>query len=190
MKKLFKVILATIKYILIVLISLVSLIILTNFFQLKVLKNDYPNFFGYSVFKVITNSMYPTVKTNDIIIVKLGDDAKKGEVITFKKDGAFITHRVSSVQDNLYMTKGDYNNVGDDEPVLKELVVGKVVKIYENLGIWKDVLQSPPVFILLIVTLLLFNDSFKAWSKDQYYKYKDFRITKDTIIEGKDEKKK
>lgn len=190
MKKIISRVLAFLKYILIVLISILTLIVFTNFFQLKILKQEYPNFFGYSFFKVISDSMAPTIVTNDIIIVKLGkEDIKINDIITYKVNNAYVTHRVSNIKDNLYITRGDYNNVGD-KPVLKENIVGKVIKTFKKLGIWKDVFSSPPVFILLVITLLLFNDSFKDWTKLQYYRYKDFRITRDSIIEGRDEKEK
>lgn len=178
-----------VKYILISLIILVAVIVFTNFFQLKILKKDYPNFFNYSFFVVITNSMAPTIKVNDVILVKVNTDIKPGDIITYKKNNNFITHRVSEIKDNLYIAKGDANNVGD-EPILKEVVVGKVIKIFQNLGIWRKVLLTPQVFILLVITLLLFNVSFRDWAKGQYYRLKDFKITKDSIIEERNEKNK
>lgn len=191
MKRVVNVVLSFLKYTLITLISVLTLVAFTNFFQLKILNQEYPNFFGYSVFKVITNSMAPAIKTNDIIIVKIGDKAEAGDVITYKKENAYITHRVTKVEEKLYIAKGDANNVGD-KPVLKENVVGRVIKVFKNLGIWKEILFTPKVFILLVITLFLFNDSFQEWTKMQYHRYKDFRITKDSIIEEVrvDEKKK
>ncbi len=188
MKETVNTIIAIVKYILIVLIVFVSFIVLTNFVQLKLLKKDHTNIFGYTFFVVVTNSMAPTIETDDVIIVKIGNQAKVGEIITYKKGNVFITHRVTAVRENLYIAKGDANNIGD-EPVRKDVVVGKVVKQFKKLGIWKKVLLTPQVFVLLIITLLLFNDSFKDWTKSQYYKYRDFRITRDSIIEGKDEDK-
>lgn len=176
---------------LIVVISIMSLIVLINFIQLNILKKEYTNFFGYSVFKVISDSMAPYIRKNDIIIVKITDDIKENDVITYKLNGEFITHRVESINDDSYVTKGDSNNIGD-KPVPKKDVVGKEVKIFHKLGIWKDILMTPKIFILLIFTIVVFSSSFKDWTKKQYYKFKDFRITNDSIIEGcsdEDEKK-
>ena len=134
--------------------------------------------------------MSPYIVKNDIIIVKLNSEIKKNDVITYKLKNDFITHRVVSINKTSYLTRGDYNNVGD-EPIPKKDVVGKVVKILPKLGIWKDIIMTPKVFVLLFITTLLFSSSFKDWTKKQYNRYKDFRITNDSIIEGRndDEKK-
>lgn len=189
MKDIINTIIKIVKYILIVLIIIASIVVTTNFVQLRILKKDHTNLFGYSFFVVVTNSMAPTIETDDVIIVKIGSEAKINDIITYKKASVFVTHRVTAVQKDLYIAKGDANNVGD-EPVRREEVVGKVVRTFKKLGIWKKVLMTPQVFILLAITLLLFNDSFKDWTKSQYYRYRDFRITRDSIIEGKDEKKR
>lgn len=176
--------------VLIGLISLLSLVVIINFIQLNILKKEYTNFFGYSVFKVISDSMYPSIKKNDVIIVKIGDDIKIGDVITYKLDGEFITHRVSEIKEDSYITIGDLNNIGD-KPVPKSSVVGKEIKVLPKMGIWKDILMTPKVFILLFTTIVLFSSSFKDWTKKQYNKLKDFKITNDSIIEScsdKDEK--
>lgn len=169
---------------LIVVISIMSLIVVINFIQLNILKKEYTNFFGYSVFKVISDSMAPYIRKDDVIIVKITDDIKPGDVITYKLNEDFITHRVESINDDSYITRGDSNNIGD-KPVPKKDVVGKEIKIFKKLGIWKDILMTPKVFILLIFTIAIFSSSFKDWTKKQYYKFKDFRITNDSIIEGR-----
>lgn len=189
MKRLVSGTIKLLKYILIILVILISFLIINNFIQLKVLKKDYPKIFNHSFFIVITNSMAPSILVDDLIIVDTKAEIKLGDIITYKKKGVFITHRVSSIKNKHYLTKGDANNVGD-EAVTKDSVVGKVVKIVPKLGIWQKVIMTPGVFILLVITLLLFNDSFKDWTKYQYHRFKDFRITRDSIIEEKDEKKK
>ncbi len=189
MKKIVNKILAIFKSILTILIICIMAIILINFIQLKILKKEYPNFFGYSFFEVVTNSMAPTIKTNDIIIVKLDAEIKKDDIITYKKDNTFVTHRVTDIINDLYIAKGDANNIGD-KPISKASVVGKVIKKFDNAAIWRKVLFTPHVFIALIVTLLLFSSSFRDWTKNQYYRLKDFKITKDSIIEEKNDDKK
>lgn len=181
-----KIVLKIIKYILSILITLVFILVLTNFIQLKILKRDYPDFFGYSFFVVVSNSMAPTIEKGDAIIVSLKSDIKTGDIITYRRDNSFITHRVQKIQDDLYLTRGDANNVGDS-PVNKNLVVGKVIKNIKGLGIWKKVLTTPKVLIILIITLFLFNDTLREWTKNEYQRLKDFKITKDSLIEKKEE---
>ena len=56
-------------------ITLCLVIIVVNlaycYAQLKVFDKDYVNFFGYTIFQVITGSMEDTIKINDIVLVTL-----------------------------------------------------------------------------------------------------------------------
>ena len=193
MKKFLNSLLKTIEYILKAIIVIVTIIVIFNFIHIRIMKKDYPNFFGYTVFKVISDSMAPTIRKNDVIVVKINDQTiKKQDIITYKVGKDFITHRVIDIQDASYITKGDYNNNGD-KPILKETVIGKVIKILPNFGVWKDVIMTPKILIVFFITMLLLSSTFKDWTKAKYNNLKDFRITNDSIIEGigeDDEKKK
>ncbi|NLA32344.1 MAG: signal peptidase I [Mollicutes bacterium] len=193
MKKFLNSLLKTIEYILKAIIVIVTIIVIFNFIQIRIMKKDYPNFFGYTVFKVISDSMAPTIRKNDVIVVKINDQTiKKQDIITYKVGKDFITHRVIDIQDASYITKGDYNNIGD-KPIFKETVIGKVIKILPNFGVWKDVIMTPKILIVFFITMLLLSSTFKDWTKAKYNNLKDFRITNDSIIEGigeDDEKKK
>ena len=193
MGKILSTFLKVIEYILKTAITIITIIVLFNFVQLKIMKKSYPNFFGYTLFKVISDSMYPAIKQNDVIIVKINEqNIQKNDVITYKVNKDFITHRVVDIRDNAYITKGDYNNTGDT-PIFKTDVVGKVIKVLPKFGVWKDVLMTPKILIVFFITIFLFSSSFKDWTKKKYHYLKDFRITNDSIIEGigeNDEKKK
>ena len=67
-------------------ITLFLVIVVVNlaycYAQLKVFDKDYVNFFGYTIFQVITGSMEDTIKINDIVIVKLTDEVEVGDIIT------------------------------------------------------------------------------------------------------------
>lgn len=131
------------------------LIVLLYFFaQLKVFGKKYINCFGYTIFQVITGSMEDTIKINDIVVVKIGSDFNENDIITFKNDENFITHRVIKKTDEEIITKGD-NNTAEDEPIKKEDVVGKVVYIVQNVNVWINVLKTPEVIIAIIVTILV-----------------------------------
>ena len=125
-------------------------------FSIKVLHNKYINIFGYSVFEVATGSMHGAIEIDDAVLVKIGSDYQKDDIITYQNGDDFITHRVISVQDDLVITKGDANNVNDN-PVEKNLVLGKVVKVLPKLGVWKKVLLTPKVIALILVTLFIFS---------------------------------
>lgn len=125
-------------------------------FSVKVLGNKYVNLFGYSVFEVATGSMHGTIEIGDAVLVKIGSDFKEDDIITYESGNDFITHRVISLNEEMVIAKGDANNVNDN-PIERKDVLGKVVKILPNLGVWKKVLLTPKVIILVLVTLFIFS---------------------------------
>ncbi len=127
---------------------------------------QYFEIFGYSVFTVATGSMEPTISQNDIVIVKKTNDIKVDDIVTYEKDGDYITHRVISMSDDTLVTKGDANNTNDIS-VPRSSLVGKVINIFEHGGIWQKIFTTPAVIIMMFVTLLLFDlaFSFKGFKK-------------------------
>lgn len=120
-------------------------------------KNSYPNYFGYTFFEVASGSMEPTLHIDDVILVKITrDNIKKGDIVAFLQDDAIITHRVVYIDGEILTVKGDNNNT-IDSPIVITSVIGKVVKIYPQLGVWKKVLAEPKILIFIFVTLLLFD---------------------------------
>lgn len=122
--------------------------------QIKILDKKYVNVFGYTFFEVATGSMSGTLDIGDIIIVKITKQIKTNDIIVYKKYESYITHRVIEIENNKIITKGDANNT-NDEPIGKEDVVGKVVKVFKNIKILKKVLKSPSVLIPIIITMIL-----------------------------------
>lgn len=146
--------------ILIFIIGIVFLISVYTGFQIKILGNDYSNFFGYSMFEVQTGSMANEINAGDWIIVKLTNNVKLNDVITYKYKNDFITHRVIEVYKSTFVTKGDANNA-KDEPIDKNQVVGRVVKVMPHLGILRKTIFNPIVLLALTITLFLFSIAFK-----------------------------
>lgn len=104
------------------------------------LKSRAPSIFGYSSFVVTTGSMTGTIDPGDMIVVKDTGNYKIGDIITFFPDGATIptTHRIIGTSGDRFITKGDFNNTTDREPVEKEMIVGEVVNILPKVGIFVD----------------------------------------------------
>lgn len=128
--------------------------------QVKIFKNDYADFFGYSMFEVQTGSMHGTIEIGDWIITKRDTDFKVGEIVTYKNGNDYITHRIIESYGGTYVTKGDVNNSNDDA-IDKDQIVGRVVNILHGFGILKKTIFNPVVMLLLIITLYLFNLTFK-----------------------------
>lgn len=151
---------------LIFIFGLILLISIYNNVQVSIFKKDYSDFFGYSVFEVQTGSMVPEINPGDWIIVKATNNIKVDDIITYKYDGEFITHRVIGVYNNTYVTKGDANNSKDD-PIDSKQVIGEVVKILPSFGIIKKTILNPYVLVALISTILICNYVFKNTKKKE-----------------------
>ena len=123
-------------------------------FQIKVLKKDYPNLFGYTFFEVATGSMADTINIGDVVVVKITKDVAEKDIIVFKENESFITHRLISKNGEEIITKGDANN-SEDKPIKEEQILGKVVKTIPKVGVWKDILLSPEILILIVILIIL-----------------------------------
>lgn len=146
----------------IILVSIIGILIIFNIYSyicLNVLNNDYVSILGYTYFEVASGSMEPTIEKQDVVVVKLNEEYGNDDIITFIDNGDFITHRVKEMRDNTVLTMGDANNVSD-ALVDKANVIGKVVYIIPHLGIWKQVLLTPKVLILICLTMIVFTFTF------------------------------
>ncbi len=146
---------------------------------------QYFEIFGYSVFTVATGSMEPTISQNDIVIVKKTNDIKVNDIVTYEKDGNYITHRVISMSDDTLVTKGDANNTNDIS-VPRSSLVGKVINIFEKGGVWQKIFTTPSVIIMMFVTLLLFDFafSFKGFKKKGELPPKEEGVTVNEITDN------
>lgn len=157
---------------LLIIVVLAIFFALYGFSQLLIFQKDYANYFGYSMFEVVTGSMAPTININDAIIVKITDDIKVNDIVTYSLNGDFITHRIIDMKGNKIVTKGDYNN-SEDKIIDKSEVIGKVVKVLPKLGVWKEIILSPTVIIIFLVASVLFSIAFSYKSNKEIIKDDD-----------------
>ena len=79
------------------------------------------------IYNVKTGSMEDNIHVGDYILIFKKSDYTIGDVVTYKKDNYYITHRiVKDNNDGNYITKGDANNV-EDEMINEKDIVGKVM---------------------------------------------------------------
>ena len=141
---------------------------------------------GFSLFRVVTGSMEPTISTGSLIISKSEDinNIKEGDIVCFRsKDpalfGNIITHRVVAVgygtSGIMLRTQGDANITADTLLVDKENYIGKTVW-YSSEGNFMAVLLSVltdkvgfftiiMIPVILIVTLII-NENIKKIKKE------------------------
>ena len=138
----------------IIILVIIAIFSVYGFAQINIFHKEYVNIFGYTFFKTETASMEKTILIGDIVIVKIGKDFNENDIITYKDQNVFVTHRVIKKEENTIITKGDNNN-SVDKPISEDEVLGKVVFIAKNVEVWKKVFTDKRVFIPLIITMTL-----------------------------------
>lgn len=115
---------------------------------------------------VLTDSMEPTIKSGDLILIKVTDfdDIEEGDIISFFESETqrttTVTHRVKKIiYDNdgnkvEFITQGDANNIEDGDHVTR----GKLIGVYKTriplLGSVAIFLKSTPGLIVAILVPL------------------------------------
>lgn len=126
---------------------------------------------GFGLAEVLSDSMYPTIKTGDVIMVVPQDEYKVGDIVAFEDGSMIVTHRIiEENEDGTFVTKGDYiGNSKDDMPLQERYIIGKVVKNFAGLGPFVSIMQSPLIIMLsiLIIAMLLYLSTKKEKEQDQ-----------------------
>lgn len=146
-------------------VLLVVVSVLCVYVVIQVLTQGYVSFFGYSVFRVVTGSMEPTISPGALLISKQMpvEQIQVGDIICFRSReadmlGKSITHRVIGIYQSgtqlCLETRGDANPVADALPVMQSNLIGKVVLYTGQSNVLADVmsfLTSGPGFMIGIV---------------------------------------
>lgn len=186
----------------IITVVLILLIVLVVFLFAVRMSGKTPSLFGYSVYRVQSGSMEPKLSVGDVILVKSCDpeDIHMGDIITYKvthgaMTGSTITHRVvqePEERDGVYyfVTKGDANNVTDEE-ISFDVIEGKYVKSLYLIDKLYSFFLSPVGLITFVgVIILLFGYemislilSYKAIDEkdDDYYAPKNRKPKKKRV---------
>lgn len=127
--------------------------------QKYIMKKPVATLFGYSSYVVVTESMQGTIDAGDLIIVKDTDDYQIGDIITFFEEGRInttpITHRIVGYSGDEFITKGDANNSKDSFTVSQNDIIGEVVKVVPNVGIFVDWLKNGAGFVYIILFFII-----------------------------------
>ena len=85
-----------------------------------------------TIYSMVGNSMAPTLFEPMILETEPSDSYQLGDVVIFiDRDRKTIVHRIIKVNRSGYTTRGD-NNLTDDEPIVKQDILGKVVAAYRG----------------------------------------------------------
>lgn len=124
--------------------------------------------------------MSPKLKDGDVLITKKVNEEilKVGDIITFKKNGINITHRITKIDEEngqkIYTTKGDNNTLEDSEKVKFEEIEGKSLVKIPFLGKIIKCIQNQTVFLIIILLYIciIYSIIFFVYStitKKQYF---------------------
>ena len=178
-----------VKIILIVIISVIIGFGIYTWNAQMMMGSQLPMPLGFGIAEVLSDSMYPTIKTGDVVIIVPQDKYEIGDIVAFQDGNMVVSHRIIDVNENGdFITKGDLEGNAVDTMPLKEIYIyGKVVKKLDNIGPVIRVIKSPVVSVLLlIVAALLFILSAK---KEKETEDKSLDKIRDEIAALKGDKK-
>ena len=118
----------------------------------------------YNAYVVLTGSMLPEIKINDVVVTKRVDNSelKIGDIITFissdnRFKGLIITHRIRNVftdpttGEYSFETKGDNNNSPDLAHAKGDNILGEVILKIPKLGYIQQFLATKGGWIIAIL---------------------------------------
>jgi len=109
------------------LVFVAVMVVITPKILSKILDTPYP------LATITSGSMWPVLKTNDLILMKGVEpaDVQIGQIIIFRHEGGFTIHRLIRKEKGKFVTKGDANGV-EDNPIDPKDVIGRAVYIGKN----------------------------------------------------------
>lgn len=142
------------------------LIIILCLVAIQKISNNNLSFFGYRIFRVVSESMVPEYNINDILLIKhiKTEEIKIGDNISYLNQvdtdlDVIITHKVVNIEKDsegklLFHTKGIANTIED--PIVKEeQVYGIVTRKMHLLSLMMKLLNNAYGFILLVFIPLI-----------------------------------
>lgn len=173
---------------LLVIMAIISVVVFINS---KRTNDPIPTVGNIKMLSVLSNSMSPTFKVYDLIIDKKvpTEQLKKGDAITFREGDAIVTHRIVDIQNKdskiLYKTKGDANNVEDENLVPAENVVAKYLFRIPYMGLIITKIKGPLgiAIVWLIFMYIIIKEVWSELKKNKLKAAEDKNLDKPEIIE-------
>jgi len=119
---------------------------------------------AYNAYVVLTGSMLPEIKVNDVVITKKRDpkDLEIDDIITFlssdsRMSGIIVTHRIKNKYYDAttgrytFQTKGDNNNVADFALAQDYNIIGEVIFKIPKLGYVQTLLATKGGLIIVVL---------------------------------------
>lgn len=152
----------------------------------RMMHNELPMPFGVGASVVLTGSMEPTLRVNDLVVVKRADEYNVGDIVVFQQGNQLIIHRIIEKNDEeaKITTKGDANNI-DDGQIPVSAVKGKYSFRVPFVGlIVKGLKTVPGIIIVLGLSAFLM---IRSWRNERMESDKDLDDLRKQIAELKGE---
>ena len=133
-------------------IFIISIFLLLLNCYLKIKKSPLENKLPISIFQIQSGSMMPEINIGEMVILCRRNSYKENEIITYQINNYFVTHRVVAKTQQGYITKGDFNNIEDEQIVTKDKIQGKVIFHSKILG----KIYEFRYYLIIILLILLF----------------------------------
>ena len=145
--------------------------------------NELPSFLGVKSFVIVSESMEPTIMTEDAIFIKntSKEDLEVGDIISFRTGDYINTHRIVRIEERngeeVYITKGDNNESEDRGYVEFQDIEGKYLFRIPGFGIITEILKSKVTLVVLLVFLVIISyyeikiSKRKLKRKEERYEY-------------------
>ena len=141
-------------------------------------QNKLPSLFGYSVSYVPTQSMEPTISSDQYILSQTTsfDKVNVDDIIIYRSntENRFIVHRIIQKYDDYLITKGDNNPIADSEHITSDMICGKYVTTIGFLSIFSGGVNSTVVYVILVIlfVILIITQGFSIYIKAKADKIK------------------
>ncbi len=145
--------------------------------------NELPSFLGLKSFVIVSESMEPTIMTEDAIFITntSKEDLEVGDIISFRTGNYINTHRIVRIEEKngeeVYITKGDNNSNEDRGYVEFKNIEGKYLFRIPGFGRIIEILKSKITLVLLLIFLVIISyyevriSKRKLKRKEERYEY-------------------
>ena len=117
------------------------------------------------IYNVQTGSMEEGIHAGDYILIYKKNKYKVGDIVTYTKKNYFITHRIIKMEGNKVITKGDANNI-EDEEINSNIIIGKVIYSGGMLNIIINFKYAIASFLLALYFISYYLDKEKQDKKN------------------------
>lgn len=160
----------------------------------RVLHDEFPMPLGFGVSVVLTGSMEPRLRANDMVfIVRTNpEDYKVGDIALYQDGSTLVIHRIISIDDvedgdstkRMVTLKGDANNASDTPISIKNLK-GRLKFSIPFVGLLvRGIKSTVGVILILALAFFLFH---RSWQKEKEAGDAELDKIKDEIRQLKDD---